>query len=327
MNILVTGAAGFIGSHLCETLIKKGDPVIGIDNFNDFYAPELKRQNLKEIQKTAQKANISFECIEGDICNAALIDRLFNEHSIDVIIHLAAMAGVRPSIKNPLLYEQVNGTGTATLLEAAKKANIKHFIFGSSSSVYGLNKKVPFAEDDPVNLPYSPYAQTKRANELQCYIYHKLHQMNFACLRFFTVYGPRQRPDLAIRKFTDLMYNNKPITIYGDGSYKRDFTYVDDIIDGVVKSLDWITQDTSKPKYEIFNLGESATTSVLELITLIEKATDIKANKDFQPAEPGDVPITYADISKSKTMLGYDPKTKIEDGIPRFVKWFNQSPT
>ncbi|HBF12223.1 MAG TPA: epimerase [Deltaproteobacteria bacterium] len=322
MKILLTGAAGFIGSHLAEALLGKGHSIIGIDNLNNFYDPALKRKNLSEIEATAKKLKGKFECHQGDICNEDFIVPLIKKEKPDGIIHLAAMAGVRPSIEDPILYETVNGLGTTVLLEASRQAGIHHFIFGSSSSVYGLNTKVPFAESDPVNLPYSPYAQTKRANELQCHVYHKLYKMNFACLRFFTVYGPRQRPDLAIRKFTELMYEGKSIPILGDGSFRRDFTYVDDIIEGVMKSLDWITQNSSQPKYEIFNLGESATTSVLDLIHLLEKASGKKAKLDFKPVQPGDVPITYADISKARQILGYNPQIPLEAGIPRFIQWF-----
>lgn len=324
MNTLITGAAGFIGSHLSEALLQKGHTVIGIDNFNDFYDPALKRQNLEDIKKTAEKTGSFFQCYSGDICDPDIFETLLPQHKIEMVIHLAAMAGVRPSIQNPVLYERVNGVGTMTLLEACKKVNIQNFIFGSSSSVYGLNKKVPFSESDEVLLPYSPYAATKRAGELSCFIYHQLYGFNIAALRFFTVYGPRQRPDLAIRKFTDLIYKDKKIPIYGDGSYSRDFTYVDDIIDGIVKSMDWLVKKTSKPKYEIFNLGESATTSVLELIQLLEKATGKKINKDLLPVQPGDVPITFADISKSKKVLGYNPKTPIEEGIGKFVEWYKK---
>ncbi|MBI2338907.1 MAG: GDP-mannose 4,6-dehydratase [Deltaproteobacteria bacterium] len=325
MNVLVTGAAGFIGSHLCETLLRASHRVIGIDNFNDFYSPALKRQNLEEIKKTAEKTKNFFQCYSGDICDTAMLESLFTEHKIESIIHLAAMAGVRPSIQNPVLYERVNGLGTVNLLEACKKAGVKNFIFGSSSSVYGLNKKIPFVESDPVLLPYSPYAATKRAGELTCHVYHLLYRMNIACLRFFTVYGPRQRPDLAIRKFTELMFQGKSIPIYGDGSFARDFTYIDDIIDGVVKSIDWCLKKTDRPKYDIFNLGESATTSVLELIKLLEEATGITAKKEFLPPQPGDVPITYADVAKSKNILGYNPRTPIREGIKKFVEWYRKA--
>lgn len=319
-TIFITGSAGFIGSNLSEYLLKENHEVIGIDNFNDFYDPELKRKNVKSTQKVASECKGSYQLYEGDIRDPDKIDDIFKKHNIDVIVHLAAMAGVRPSIQKPYLYEDVNCTGTLVLLEKSKEYNMKNFILGSSSSVYGLNKKVPFSEDDLVNLPYSPYAQTKRANELQAQVYHQLYDINFACLRFFTVYGPRQRPDLAIRKFTQKIYNGEPIQIYGDGSYQRDFTYVDDIIDGIVKSISWISD--GKKKFDIFNLGESDTTSVNELIDLIEKASGKEVIRDYQDAVAGDVPITYADISKSKEVLGYNPQTKIEEGIKKFINWF-----
>lgn len=323
MNFLVTGAAGFIGSHLCEALLKQKHKVVGIDNFNDSYSPSLKRQNLEEVKKTAEENGVFFQCYSGDICDTDLVDSVFSSQGIDIVIHLAAMAGVRPSIKNPLLYERVNCTGTITLLEAAVRARVRDFVFGSSSSVYGLNTKVPFAESDPVNLPFSPYASTKRAGELICHVYHKLHQSNVAVLRFFTVYGPRQRPDLAIRKFTELILQERPIPVYGDGSFARDFTHIDDILDGVLKSIEWLKKP-GEPRFDIFNLGENRTATVLELIELIEKATGKKAKKDFQPAQPGDVPITHADITKSRKTLGYNPKTPLTAGIPLFVEWFRQ---
>ncbi|OGQ07780.1 MAG: epimerase [Deltaproteobacteria bacterium RIFCSPLOWO2_12_FULL_40_28] len=319
--ILVTGAAGFIGSHLSENLLRYGHDVIGLDNFNDFYNPALKRQNLASIQETAKKEGKFFQCYSGDICDEDMVNTLLAEHKIQTIIHLAAMAGVRPSIQKPLLYERVNGLGTLTILECAQKNNVKKIIFGSSSSVYGLNKKIPFSEKDPVNLPYSPYASTKRAGELACFTYHQLYQISFAVLRFFTVYGPRQRPDLAIRKFTELIFKNKPICIYGDGHYQRDFTYIDDIIDGIIKSMTWLNQ-ADKPQYEIFNLGESATTSVNNLIKLLEKHIGQKAIKEYKLKEPGDVPQTYANITKAKTMIGYKPKTPLEKGIPLFIEWY-----
>ncbi|EKD41889.1 MAG: hypothetical protein ACD_73C00461G0002, partial [uncultured bacterium] len=242
MKIFITGLAGFIGSHLSETLLRKGHDVSGVDNLNDFYAPFLKKKNLATIEETAQKTKANFSYDEGDIRDEEKIFALLSQFKPDAVVHLAAMAGVRPSIQNPLLYEDVNGRGTLVLLEAMQKLGLKNFVFGSSSSVYGLNQKVPFAETDEVNQPFSPYAQTKRAGELQCRVYHELYQLNCACLRFFTVYGPRQRPDLAIRKFSELILGQKSIPIFGDGSYARDFTYVDDIIDGIVKSLDWVLQ-------------------------------------------------------------------------------------
>src|SRR3990167_6898219 len=299
--ILVTGAAGFIGSHLSENLLRYGHDVIGLDNFNDFYNPALKRQNLASIQETAKKEGKFFQCYSGDICDEDMVNTLLAEHKIQTIIHLAAMAGVRPSIQKPLLYERVNGLGTLTILEYAQKNS--------------------FSEKRPVNLPYSPYASTKRAGELACFTYHQLYQISFAVLRFFTVYGPRQRPDLAIRKFTELIFKNKPICIYVDGHYQRDFTYIDDIIDGIIKSMTWLNQ-ADKPQYEIFNLGESATTSVNNLIKLLEKHIGQKAIKEYKLKEPGDVPQTYANITKAKTMIGYKPKTPLEKGIPLFIEWY-----
>lgn len=326
MNILVTGACGFIGSHLSETLLKSGHSVFAVDNFNEFYSPALKHANHEAIRQTARQAGAAFQCYTGDITDAPLIEKILKAHSIEVIIHLAAMAGVRPSLQNPVLYEKVNGLGTAVLLEEARKAGIRHFVFGSSSSVYGLNSKVPFAETDPVDKPFSPYAATKRANELSCKVYSQVYGMDFALLRFFTVYGPRQRPDLAIRKFTQLIDEGKEIPIFGDGSFRRDFTYVDDIVGGILRSLDWVLKKEASPKCEAFNLGESATTTVLRMIELIEEALGKKANRVFHPAQPGDVPVTYADLKKSKTILGYNPTTPIEAGIPKFIEWYkNQS--
>lgn len=323
MKILITGIAGFIGSHLAEWLIQNDHHVSGIDNLNDFYSPDLKRANLQDLQQVASQKAASVKFYEGDIRDEVFVLETLKKESPDVIIHLAAMAGVRPSIQRPLLYEDVNCRGTLILLEACQQLNIRNFIFGSSSSVYGLNQKVPFAEDDLVNQPFSPYAQTKRAGELQCRVYHELYKINIACLRFFTVYGPRQRPDLAIRKFTDLIFNNKKIPIFGDGSFARDFTFIDDIIDGIVKSMQWACEGTlMAPRYDIFNLGESATTTVNQMIDLIERNSGIKALRDYQPQMPGDVPITFADISKSKKILGYNPQTKIEEGIPKFLDWF-----
>lgn len=325
MKVLITGVAGFIGSHLAEHLLSRGSDVIGIDNFNDYYDPRLKRLNLEDIKQKAQATSQYFQSYSGDIGDTDLLSTLFSEHRIDCVIHLAAMAGVRPSLQQPLLYERVNGLGTYALLEAMRQAGVRNMVFGSSSSVYGLNTKVPFSEDDPVNQPYSPYAQTKRANELNLYVYHKVYAFNCACLRFFTVYGPRQRPDLAIRKFTTLMFEGKSVPILGDGSFKRDYTYIDDIIDGALRAIDWV-MGKKQPQYEIFNLGENATTSVIELITLIEKASGITAKKLFSPPQPGDVPITYADISKAKRVLGYTPTTPINEGIPKFITWLTFFP-
>ncbi|MDH4127779.1 MAG: GDP-mannose 4,6-dehydratase [Spirochaetota bacterium] len=319
MNILVTGGAGFIGSHLCEKLSEKGiHQIFCLDNFNDFYDPNIKRQNIDNLLNKNH-----FTLFESDITDYDKLEMIFSKYSFDVIIHLAAMAGVRPSIENPLLYTNVNINGTNHLLELAKEFKISNFIFGSSSSVYGENEKIPFSEDDNVDYPISPYAATKKTGELLCHTYYHLHKINITCLRFFTVYGPRQRPDLAIHKFTRLISEGVAIPFFGDGSTKRDYTYVDDIIDGVIKSIDWLTVKT-EPVYSIFNLGESQTVTLNQLVALIEKALDQKAIIKQLPNQPGDVPITYANIDKAVKYLGYNPKTKIEEGIPKFVKWFKE---
>ena len=310
-RVLVTGGAGFIGSHLVERLLDQGHAVICLDNFNDYYSPQLKRNNVAAF---ADKPNV--EVVEGDIRDEAFLDKTFTEMRPNEIVHLAAMVGVRPSLTQPRLYEEVNGMGTLNLLEMSRKHELENFVFGSSSSVYGVNSKVPFSPDDPIAFPISPYAATKRANELMCHTYHHLYGMKITCLRFFTVYGPRQRPDLAIRKFTNLIERGEPVPVYGDGTFKRDYTYVDDIMQGVLSALD------RKFDFEIFNLGESQVTETLELVRLIESALGKKANVEHVPVQPGDVPITYADIDKSRKVLGYDPQIKIEEGIPLFVDWF-----
>jgi UDP-glucuronate 4-epimerase len=308
---LVTGGAGFIGSHLVERLLDQGHAVICLDNFNDYYDPQLKRSNVAVF---ADKPNV--QLVEGDIRYEAFLDKVFSDMRPNEMVHLAAMVGVRPSLAQPRLYQDVNAMGTLNLLEMSRKHGLENFVFGSSSSVYGVNSKVPFSPDDPIALPISPYAATKRAAELMCHTYHHLYGMKITCLRFFTVYGPRQRPDLAIRKFTDLIERGEPVPVYGDGTFKRDYTYVDDIMQGVLSALE------RKFDFEIFNLGESQTLETLELVRLIENALGKKANVEHMPEQPGDVPITYADIDKSREMLGYDPQIKIEEGIPLFVEWF-----
>jgi len=323
--ILVTGGAGFIGSHLTETLLKSRQKVIVIDNFNDFYDPEIKRGNLKEIKAKMGKLGISEDNLQimvGDIRNAEQMDKLFAAYPIQLVVHLAAMAGVRPSISAPLLYNDVNINGTLNLLEMCRKYGVKKFVFASSSSVYGNNKKVPFAEDDFVDHPISPYAATKRAGELLCHTYHHLYGMDVACLRFFTVYGPRQRPDLAIHKFTNLIFNDEEIPFYGDGTTERDYTYIDDIIDGVVKAIRWV--HTGQGIYEIFNLGESRTVSLKEMVATLENEIGKKARVKVLPMQPGDVQRTCADISKAKKILGYQPSTPFEEGIKRFVQWYRE---
>jgi UDP-glucuronate 4-epimerase len=311
MKILVTGGAGFIGSTVSEKLLARGDEVVVIDCFDEFYDPRIKRNNIQKALK-----NQSYKLVEGDIRDLELLKTLFKREQFDRVFHLAARAGVRPSIVDPLLYEEVNFRGTMNLLEAAKENNLPGFIFASSSSVYGNNKKVPFSETDNVDNPVSPYAATKKACELICYTYHHLYNLNISCLRFFTVYGPRQRPEMAIHKFTRLIDQGKPVPMFGDGSSRRDYTYVDDIADGVLKAIDY------NAEFEIFNIGESQTTELRRLIELIEKSLGKKANIEQFPDQPGDVQVTYADIAKSKKILGYDPRTQVEEGVQKFVEWY-----
>ena len=312
-NILITGGAGFIGSHLVDRLLGEGDwRVTVVDDMNDFYSPEIKRAN---ISGHLQQENYRF--VEADIRDDEALAALFAETRFDVIVHLAARAGVRPSLSEPKLYAETNINGTLNLLELAREHGIKQFVFGSSSSVYGINTKVPFTEDDRIHQPISPYAATKAAGELICHTYSHLYDIRCICLRFFTVYGARQRPDLAIHKFSRLISGGKPIPVFGDGSMRRDYTYIDDIIQGVRAAIDY-----DRTNYEIFNLGESETTELSELISLLESNLDMRAIIDRQPMQPGDVPTTYADISKSRELLGYNPTTKIAEGIPKFVEWF-----
>ena len=311
MNILVTGGAGFIGSHVCEALLGKGHNICIYDNFNDYYNPQYKRNNIQ---------NLPIEIVEEDICNASALDKCFSKHSFEAVIHLAAYAGVRPSIDKPSLYVDANLSGTTQILECMKKYEVKKLLFASSSSVYGNNEKAPFSEKDAVDNPISPYAATKKAGELLCYTYHHLYNINTACLRFFTVYGPRQRPDLAIRKFTEKIYANEPIPFYGDGSMGRDFTYIEDTVNGILLALDWVNNGTGK--YEIFNLGESYPVSLSEMLKSIELATGKLAKVNRLPVPPGDVKLTYADISKAKNILGYNPCTSFDAGIEKFIEWF-----
>jgi len=314
-SILVTGAAGFIGSHLCEALLERGDRVVGLDNFNDFYDPAIKRANL-----AGPLARPGFALVEGDIRDAAAVARVFREHAPTSVVHLAAMAGVRPSLQDPALYHDVNCTGTAVVLQAARAAGVGRFVFGSSSSVYGGNPKVPFHEDDDVSRPVSPYAATKRANELTCHTFHHLYGMDVACLRFFTVYGPRQRPEMAIHKFVRLTEAGQPLPLFGDGRSERDYTYVDDILDGVLKA-----HDRSRG-FRIYNLGESRTISLRDLVAAIGRATGREPRVDWQPPQPGDVPRTYADVGRAKAELGYAPKVDLDEGLRRFVAWYRSGP-
>ncbi len=324
-TILVTGGAGFIGSHLVERLLDDKNKIVLVDNFNNFYEPSVKERNIHEILKTKQKQNLddsSLKIYKGDIRDNNFINEVFNENQFDLVIHLAAMAGVRPSIENPEEYYTVNVNGSLNLLEACKDKKIKKFIFASSSSVYGNNQKLPFTETDNVDHPISPYAATKKAGELLCHTYYHLNEISVACLRFFTVYGPRQRPDLAIHKFTRLILNDEEIPFYGNGETQRDYTYIDDIIDGIMKTIEWIKKDHKQ--YEVFNLGESKTISLKQMLKTIEKATGKKAIIHSLPMQPGDVNRTFANISKSKEMLGYNPKTNFEDGITKFVEWYKE---
>lgn len=309
----MTGGAGFIGSHLVDRLLDEGLwNVTVIDDFNDFYDPEIKRANVAEHLKSEK-----YRLIEADIRDDAKLAEIFAATKFDVIAHLAARAGVRPSLSEPKLYAETNINGTFNLLELAREHGIKQFVFGSSSSVYGINEKVPFAENDPIFQPISPYAATKAAGELICHTYSHLYDIRTVCLRFFTVYGARQRPDLAIHKFSKLISEGKTIQVFGDGSSRRDYTYIEDIIQGVRSAIDY-----DKSIHEVFNLGESQTVTLSELIELIERSLDMHAIIDRQPWQPGDVPATYADITKSRELLDYNPTTKIQDGIPKFVEWF-----
>ena len=295
-----------------KLLAEGGWQVSALDNFNEFYAPEIKRANIAQ-----HRDNPHFQLYEADICRADAVREIFARNEFDAIVHLAAWAGVRPSLLNPKLYAEVNVNGTVNLLEAAKEFGVKQFVFGSSSSVYGINSKIPFAEDDPVHQPISPYAATKAAGELLCHTFAHLYDMRAVCLRFFTVYGARQRPDLAIHKFSKLIWEGKPIPVFGDGTTRRDYTFIDDIIQGVRAAIAY-----DRTNFEIFNLGESETIELKDLIRLLEENLGVKAVIDRQPMQPGDVPLTFADISKARELLDYDPQTKIEQGIPKFTEWF-----
>ena len=315
MNLLVTGGAGFIGSHVCERLLRDGHRVWAFDDLNDFYDPQLKRRNLREIQSLG----LPFEFCPGDLCDAGAVNEVFASVKFDQVIHLAARAGVRPSLQQPALYQRVNVEGTVNVLEAARQTGVKKITLASSSSVYGVNAKVPFSERDPIFSAVSPYAASKLACEALGHTWHHVYNLDVAMLRFFTVYGPRQRPDLAIHKFTRLIDAGKPIPVFGDGSTARDHTHISDILEGVVACT------RREFGFEIFNLGESQTVKLSELIALIENALGKKAVIDRQPLQPGDVPITYADISKARAQLGYHPRVKVNEGIPLFVEWFRKN--
>ena len=312
MNILVTGGVGFIGSHVCEHLLDAGHTVCALDDLNDFYDPAIKQNTLRELQAKAQ----SFAFVHADITERDELDEVLASMSFDQIIHLAARAGVRPSLEQPALYQRVNVEGATNLLEAARKRGIKKVTIASSSSVYGINSNIPFSEEDPIFRAISPYAASKLACEALGHTYHHVYGMDICMLRFFTVYGPRQRPDLAIHKFAKLLQANQPITVFGNGSSSRDYTYITDTVAGVIACTE------KEFGYEIINLGESETVELNRLIELLETDFKIKADIIHQPEQPGDVPITYANIEKAQRLLGYHPKTKIEDGIPKFVEWF-----
>ena len=312
-RILITGAAGFIGSHVAERLLERGDQVTGVDDFNTYYEPAIKRRNVAQAL-----VHPNYTLHETDICDEPGIMDLFRQTRPDVVVHLAARAGVRPSLTDPNLYHRVNVIGSQHILDACRSIDLSHLVFASSSSVYGGCTEVPFRENNPVHRPISPYAATKRMNELQAHVYSHVYGLNVTMLRFFTVYGPRQRPDMAIHKFTQLILNGEPVPVFGDGSSARDYTYIDDILDGVIKAVD-------KPfRYEIFNLGESHTTRLSELVDLIARHVGKPAKIKPLPPQPGDVEITYADIEHARQLLGYSPKTSMDEGVGRFVAWYRR---
>ncbi len=310
MKVLVTGGAGFIGSHIVQRLLRAGHTPSVVDDFNDFYNPDYKRSNIRPFEKQV-------EIIEGDIRDGARMKSIVLQGRYDSIVHIAARAGVRPSVENPLAYIETNINGTYNMLEAARAGGVGQFLFASSSSVYGLARKVPFSEDLPLPQTLSPYAATKLAGEHLCGNYSHLYNLRVVCMRFFTVYGPAQRPDLAIHKFTDQIYNGRPIQQYGDGTTRRDYTYVEDIVQGVMGALSY-----RRTPFEIFNLGENQTTTLSDLIEAIEQALGKKAVIERLPEQQGDMPLTCADIDKARALLGYNPRVKISEGIPKFVEWY-----
>ena len=318
MTILITGGAGFIGSALCDFLINKGDKIVCYDNFDPFYPEATKRNNLNGVI-----GNPNFKLIEGDITDYKKLANAFSENKIDMVIHLAAKAGVRPSIMDPKAYAAVNVTGTINVLELMKIHAVRNLVFASSSSIYGNNEKVPYSETDNVDFPISPYAATKKSGELFTYNYHHLYNLNVINLRFFTVYGPRQRPDLAIHKFFKSIYNNSPIDVYGDGTTSRDYTYVDDIVDGIYAAMNYVT--AGDRVYETINLGNSNPITLIDLISTIETVTQKKFIINRLPMQQGDVNRTFADISKAQSLLNYRPATKLQDGLAKFKTWFEQS--
>ena len=314
MHILVTGGAGFIGSHLVDSLLAEGVEVTVLDNFDSFYDRQVKERNIRE-----HRNHERYRLIDGDLRDAESLNEQLTAR-FDVIVHLAAMAGVRPSIERPLTYQDVNVTGTQNLLEIARRQKIPHFVFASSSSVYGVNPRVPWSEDDYVLQPISPYASTKVSGELLGHVYSHLFGFRFIALRFFTVYGPRQRPDLAIHKFAHLISSGRPIPLFGDGSTRRDYTYVDDIVAGIRGAIRY-----DRSPYEVINLGNNATVTLIEMVHTIEEALGKRATIDWKPDQPGDVPQTWASVAKARDLLGYDPRTPFKEGIRRFAEWFLQT--
>lgn len=314
---LITGGAGFIGSSLADSLLKENNKIVVVDNFCDYYNPKLKEENVKD-----NLNNPNYKLYRIDIRDKDNLDKVFTENKIDCVIHLAAMAGVRPSIENPILYQEVNCLGTQNILECMKKNNVNKLVMASSSSVYGNCKEVPFKETFVVDYAISPYAATKKANEVMTHVYHKLNGINVIMLRFFTVFGPRQRPDLAINKFTRLMLNDEEIPMYGDGNTSRDYTYIGDIVDGIERSIKYVEEN--KDVYEIINLGNSSPISLKEMINIIGEVLNKTPNIKQLPMQPGDVDRTYADISKAQKLLGYNPKTTFKKGIENFAEWYKK---
>ena len=311
MSIAVTGGAGFIGSHVCEALLAKGLQVVCIDNFNDYYNPDFKESNIKPLLESKD-----FSLCRTDITDINSLKEVFENNKIEKIIHLAARAGVRPSIEQPALYEKVNVLGTLNMLIMAKQFKVKNFVFGSSSSIYGNTKEIPFSEQSKSDNPISPYAATKKAAELLCYTYSNLYNIPITCLRLFTVYGPRGRPDMAPYKFTEIINNEKELTMFGDGTSKRDYTYVKDIVEGILATLD------KEFKFEVINLGNSSPIELKRFIEIIEQNLGKQAKIKQINIQPGEVDITYANITKAKELLSWQPKTKIEEGMKEFIEWY-----
>lgn len=314
-SVLVTGGAGFIGSHLVDRLLEGSGARPGvtvIDNFNNFYDPSIKRLNLAQ-----HLGRREFHLVETDICDAGTVDKVFAQGRFDCVVHLAARAGVRSSLDDPVLYEETNVKGTYVLLEACRRHSVPRFVFGSSSSVYGIGAKIPFSEAEPVSTPASPYAATKIAGEAACHVYSHLYGIRVVCLRFFTAYGARQRPDLAIHKFARLISQGRPIQVYGDGSSLRDYTYIDDIVSGIMSAMRF-----EGSPFAVFNLGESRTVELRRLIELLEEVLGKRAEIDWQPAQPGDLSVTHADITRARSLLRYSPETSIEAGLKEFANWF-----